>query len=298
MIFKILLFAYFIHQIKSNNDIMNSKLIFFFLFTAVPLLSAQPQGIREIVEAERIFAKNCVIKGQNQATYEQIAEHGILFRPGPIVVKPTLVNNQPPPMVLKTFPEFVDAADSQDFGYATGPFEFQNHKPFSEPVLHGFYVSVWEKQKDGIWKVIIGHNVDLGNKLLPEYALNFTYPKEVKRVGKFEKTAPERLLNIDQAFLESWLKQPKAVTFLNFLSSDAKVFRDGEIPTQDKKTITRWIDDLEYFEWNPLGSKVAQSGDMAYTYGSFKSKKANSKQEGFYLRILEKGCSAELENSY
>jgi ketosteroid isomerase-like protein len=51
-------------------------------------------------------------------------------------------------------------SDSGDLGYTYGTFEFRSAGKDGKPILeHGKYTSIWKKQKDGSWKVVL----DMGN---------------------------------------------------------------------------------------------------------------------------------------
>lgn len=48
-----------------------------------------------------------------------------------------------------------DAAKSGDLGYSTGKYELSYTDPSGKTVTdHGKYVTVWQKQSDGSWKVV------------------------------------------------------------------------------------------------------------------------------------------------
>jgi ketosteroid isomerase-like protein len=57
-------------------------------------------------------------------------------------------------------PVYADMAASGDLGYTYGTFEFRSKDKDGKPTVeYGKYVSIWKKQKDGSWKVVM----DMGN---------------------------------------------------------------------------------------------------------------------------------------
>jgi ketosteroid isomerase-like protein len=57
-------------------------------------------------------------------------------------------------------PVGADIAASGDLGYTYGNYEFRTKDEDGRPVVdHGHYMSVWKKQPDGSWKVVL----DMGN---------------------------------------------------------------------------------------------------------------------------------------
>lgn len=66
-----------------------------------------------------------------------------------------------PGFALQWQPTSADVSRSGDLGYTTGGFQVMQHGPDGKPTVatRGKYVTVWKKQSDGSWKVV----VDIGN---------------------------------------------------------------------------------------------------------------------------------------
>ncbi len=61
---------------------------------------------------------------------------------------------------LTWVPVGADISASGDLGYTYGTFEFRSKDKDGKTVVdHGKYTSIWKKQKDGSWKVVL----DMGN---------------------------------------------------------------------------------------------------------------------------------------
>jgi len=57
-------------------------------------------------------------------------------------------------------PVGADISASGDLGYTWGTYEFRSKDKDGKPTVdHGKYTSIWKKQKDGSWKVVL----DMGN---------------------------------------------------------------------------------------------------------------------------------------
>ncbi len=57
-------------------------------------------------------------------------------------------------------PVGADISSSGDLGYTYGTFEFHSKDKDGKPVVeHGKYTSIWKRQSDGSWKVVL----DMGN---------------------------------------------------------------------------------------------------------------------------------------
>ena len=58
-------------------------------------------------------------------------------------------------------PVGADISASGDLGYTYGTYEFRSKDKDGKPVVdHGKYTSIWKKQKDGSWKVVL----DMGTR--------------------------------------------------------------------------------------------------------------------------------------
>ncbi len=61
-----------------------------------------------------------------------------------------------PGFSLRWKPTFADIGASGDLGYTTGTYESRGTDAQGNPVVRtGRYVSIWKKQKDGSWKVVL-----------------------------------------------------------------------------------------------------------------------------------------------
>lgn len=57
-------------------------------------------------------------------------------------------------------PEGADISSSGDLGYTYGNYQFHSKDKDGKPIVeHGKYTSIWKKQKDRTWKVVL----DMGN---------------------------------------------------------------------------------------------------------------------------------------
>jgi ketosteroid isomerase-like protein len=62
----------------------------------------------------------------------------------------------PPTATLSWKPSYAEASLAGDLGYTWGRYEYRDRKPDGKPIVEsGTYVTVWRRQPDGSWKVVL-----------------------------------------------------------------------------------------------------------------------------------------------
>jgi ketosteroid isomerase-like protein len=241
--------------------------------------TSREKALTELVAAERAFSRTSEERGIREAFLTWLAPSAVVFRPGPVAGRPVYEKMDPGnPAVLTWEPEFAEVASSGELGYTTGPYTYSPGRGI-EPSDFGHYVSVWQKQPDGTWKVLL----DIG----------VSYPAGARaaRSGQVEGPAatapadvlsPERLRDEEYAFGQvsasvlretSAKGQRKALAQLG--TDDIRVYRPGSPPTVGRSRIRRIVGDRAgRVTAGSLGDGVkivngmSWSGDLAYSYGT------------------------------
>lgn len=130
------------------------------IILASSVCAQQPSdtALQSLVQAERSFAAMSVAEGMRDAFLGNLAPDGIIFRPGPVNGIEVWSSRKSVPVLLTWEPETADIAASGDMGFTTGPWEARDYGPRKNPPAYGYYMSVWRRQSDGQWKVLL----DLG----------------------------------------------------------------------------------------------------------------------------------------
>ncbi len=134
------------------------------LLAAACLAGCSTPPSARLLQIDAAFCQASLKKGTAQAFYEFMAKDGIILESGeapikgPDAVRAHLASG--PDGVLSWQPVGADMAQSGDLGYTWGTYEFRptNAQPGSQP-HYGKYVTVWKRQFDGTWKVVL----DAGN---------------------------------------------------------------------------------------------------------------------------------------
>jgi ketosteroid isomerase-like protein len=237
-------------------------------------------------DAERSFAKASVMYGRKAAFAEFLAEKAIIFTDKWITDgKQLWQGRNATPVILKWEPEFADISAGGDFGVSTGPWEAQEYRPNTAAVSTGYFLSAWEKQKDGQWKVILDAGTHTPSPTGPLHAFSFPVGSDRMKVQSVNDTQMS-LEKAENGMLASWKKQHSPEEYESFLRDDARIMKEGQLPTKDKANLTSWLKkNGNSYEWKQIGSVTASSGDVGFTYGDAL---LDGKVKGNYVRIWKR----------
>jgi hypothetical protein len=223
-------------------------------------------ALTSLVEAERAFARTCVERGLRDSFLAFFADDGIGFQPNPINRRESLLK-QPvpasrPPVTLNWAPIYGDIASSAELGYTTGPFLITDNSTEKRPARHGMFFSIWQKQTDGNWKVVLDIGIDT-----PEAVAALDAPFVPARVTGAQKKARSTVLEAEAS--ESRY------------SADARKHRQKMMPLVGRDAISLWLKAQNAsMKTKPIGWRIARSGDFGYAYGSYEF----GAEKGFYAR--------------
>lgn len=277
---------------------MKSLFLLPLLFTT-SVLAQEPDSSSALFsmrEAERNFAKASVMIGRNAAFTEYFAEESVLFTGKWITNgKQFSKEGKPSPVVLKWEPEFMDVADSRDFGISTGPWEVQEYRPNTAPLFTGYYLTVWKKQATGEWKVILdgGSSTPVAGGPKHKFSFPSGSDKPITNATKLNvDQLKKELLERDGQFQKEWGKNPSV--FTSFLFAGARIQLSGHLPTTNADTIKSWVNHFDRaLIWQSVGAGAATSGDMGFTYGLLVKNADPEKPKGHYVTIWRKRPGSE-----
>lgn len=253
------------------------------LLMLLGLLGGQPDTTT-LFRAEREFAARALTHGVDSAFLGALAPDAVLFRPGP-VNGPKWIREHPGKRSTRLVwgPRAGAVSGSGDFGVTTGPWTLTDTAKPDAPAWHGHFLSIWERQGNGEWKV----KVDIG--------IAHPLPAPDAMVGRFDQhrwgTVPagpagsstsDALLKAEEELLLAIDRAGTRTPFLDRVAPDAVFFRNGEPPITDRGRIRKLVEEaMSPFAWRPAKAAVASSGDLAYSYGSY----VVGNERGNYLRV-------------
>lgn len=267
-----------------------------FSLLASSLMAQEPDSSSALFrmrETERDFAKASLMVGRNAAFAAFFAEKSAIFTDKWVTNGQQIARERKPaPYALKWEPEYMDISDSRDFGISTGPWEMQEYRPFTAPLATGYFLTVWEKQKNGAWKVILDGGSETPPIKNPQHNFSFSpgtdkpvnHPVSIDPVSSSDELSMREL-----KFLSAWEQNPSTSVFKEFSAANVRLQVNGHLPTTDPDSVSSIISSLDKnLTWKTEGSGAASSGDLGFTYGILQSRKGNDAAKGHYVRIWRK----------
>ena len=247
------------------------------------------KAVRSLIDAELGYNKLAQEKNFAVASVEVFADDGVAFAPGPVNGK-KFWSKQTDPPILTWRPIFATISRSGDLGYTTGPWELRKAKDDPNPAAFGHYNTLWRKDADGMWKVVVDVGVD--------------HPQTAEPAGEVETFVPEFPIARPESVRERWEEAQKS--FAELLAKDAgaavlakagdqiRVYRKGAVPAVGKTAAQLMLSSDHGKEMRTrAGGGVSRSNDLAYSYGEYANEHANVIEHGVYLSIWQLDLSSE-----
>jgi ketosteroid isomerase-like protein len=251
--------------------------------------------VDSLVAVERAFAKKSRDTNIREAFLAYFADDGVVFTPSPTNAKELYTKRpvppNPPPFMLDWEPAYADVSRAGDLGYTTGPFSITDNAKHAV-TDHGTFFSVWEKQKDGDWKVVLDFGV-------PTKAAHTLRPiKLTSGTPSAFQIKPGTNANADAQKLMSMEAQLTGESYGSALDSHAYVVQDGLQPLTPDTTREKHLQNMKTIKaWKVLGGGASKSGDLAYTYGSYQAtaigSHSNEVRMGYYARVWKRNDRGE-----
>ena len=193
------------------------------------------EAVRAMADAERKFYQAGQEKGTRAAFLEFLVDDAIVFRPGPVNGKESWSNRPETGLDLVWEPSFAAIARSGDFGYDTGPAKWRAKKADEKFSGYGYFISIWKRQKDGSWKVVLDCGTENPEPTGVPEPLRFDSPA-AKGDRKIDVTASRKSWQETQSTFVTMAKFDSQKPFGNSLRIRCAFYRDGShFPRAGKK---------------------------------------------------------------
>lgn len=263
-------------------------------------------ALASLVEAERSFSRTSEEKGIREAFLTWLAPDAVVFRPAPVEGRPVYERMDPAnPAVLTWAPEIADVSASGELGYTSGPYELRPSRD-SEPTGFGHYVSIWKRQPDGAWRVVLDAGIT--------HAPLGTPPATVRDLGppasaEAPELSPAALREAEAAFVkraagafeERTGRDGRRAAYKTFAAEGVRSYRPGRPPLVGKSALLAAVPARagrvspgSHGRRATIQVGLAYAGDLAYEFGTLESGQDPSAAEAFaYLRIWRRAPRGE-----
>ena len=240
-------------------------------------LSADQLSFDAMISTERSFASQALQEDNKKAFLSFMADSAIMYNKGRLTyAKPVWQTYPESSDKLHWGPSFADISQAGDMGYTHGPWYMEKE---GKRAGEGSFITIWKRQADGQYKFLFDLGIDYQKA-------DQSIPQQVERAtlsAQRSTTDPKAILAADQQFAGRLLTDGPAKTYTSLLSQDAHLFRPNRLPMTGT-AIQTYVATEAPLRYRAQKSEVAESGDLAYVYGSFQSE-TDAGQKGVYIRI-------------
>jgi ketosteroid isomerase-like protein len=243
-------------------------------------------ALKRMADTERAFAARERVVGWKQAFLEYFADEAVGFDGTTSVKAKDQIRQAPDPSKdaqLLWEPRYGDIAASGDLGWLTGPSTSVNPARDKGAPRHGNYASVWKRQGDGSFKVIL--DVGVNTPAPPPFAPGFTRARQARRYAGGAGGAHAALAAAD-AMLARATTSNQADAYRGRLAPGARLHRGDVLPmTGDAAILTYLAAQPAHTASEHRYAETSQAGDLGYTWGSW--------DKGFYVRVWTRNEAGE-----
>jgi ketosteroid isomerase-like protein len=256
------------------------------LVAALAPLLAHAGPVDDLLAADTAFAARAGESGQHVAFAEYLAPDGILFRPEAVGGQQWLAGNEPATGRLEWWPSAAAVDCSGRLGVSTGPWRYSNAAG-GEPVA-GHYLSVWRRDDDGQWRVVLDHGIDHPSGAVPAEPLQAVLARWWPAPGSgtcVRRDGTDRLARAEQHLDARVQREGLQEALLAAAVRGALAYRDDAAP----RPLAAAADDAPFGRGTVVqaGDTISvPGGDMAVTFGVLRS--ADGTQRALYVRVWQR----------
>jgi ketosteroid isomerase-like protein len=253
---------------------MKTYLIILLIILVIATISFGQTGLENLVAAEKSFAKFSYENGMKKGYLEFLADDAIVFKPNAVNGKEFWKNQKDSNELFVWNPTFADISSDGKLGYATGDWELRQNVKDDKPIAFGQFVTIWQKQIDGNFKVIVDTGISHDKPLKVE--TNWSSPNDsTNKPTKFFE-----FLEQSQVFDRSNPATIYTKLYKNNIADDVRILREGKLPIVGKKLAEKELRKTPK-EISLQPKFTFDNKNLGYTYGKFES----DKEKGIFLEI-------------
>jgi ketosteroid isomerase-like protein len=174
-------------------------------------------------------------------------------------------------------------ARSGDLGFTTGPYSITGRAPAVREPAQGMFFSVWRRQPDGDWRVIVDGGAPT-RAPVPDAAFGED-PQPLISIAKAAGAAGQKTLFELEA--QPLFGEPAAANgYAALLADEARLVIGPTPPALGRDAIVALLAERQLkFRWETLAAGVSRSDDLGYSYGRLHLLAAREKTTGHYVHV-------------
>ena len=283
-------------------DVSMKTLLFILLIAFVLALAGIVPGqsggrtLQSLIESERAFSRLSEEKGIKEAFLTYLADDSIVFRPKPVPGRKAYeAVPDDSPVLLTWEPAYAEIALDGDLGFTTGPYQVKDKSKPGDSARFGHYVSLWQKQPGGLWKVVLDAGIrhpQPGFRPMEVMTRKETSrPKRLVKVDKFGEL--NNLLQVEGNFSAKASAEGVLAAYVAFAHDDIRFYRDGSLPETGIEAVRQAsAKSPGKSTWEPMDGDVSRWGSLGFIFGTAATKSAGATDAAAastsYLRIWRK----------
>jgi len=240
--------------------------------------------LQKLVETEQSFAAMASEKGTKTAFLSFLADDGIIFNPTESNGKLVWKTRAESPALLAWNPAWADISSDGKLGYTTGGWEFRPKGKTDNPTGFGEYVTLWQKQSDGLFKAVLDIGISHPTNSFP--GIPWNSPSDA---GTGAKSVKNGITN--STLTDIFSNRSMANGYFNYLSDDCIVLREGALPYYGKQKAFFALEKMDkdfppsaFLNFSGEISKIY--GNMMYVHGVYQlTLKDNSVKKWNFMQI-------------
>jgi ketosteroid isomerase-like protein len=225
-----------------------------------------PAPLQGIVDAENGFADLSKRTDTRTSFLANLADSVVLFDQGkPVVGTESWIKRKTDSTFLFWWPLFVGISKDEHLGFSVGPWQWAKSRA-DQPVAFGYYITMWEKDMQGKWKVAVDLGIRLPQGLgsLPALTASLS-PAPVTKQPK--DIARKQLLDLDQRYIIDLNK--KAVSYQSeYFTADGRLMRSESGVYVSPSNFNAYKDENSSYQFTQAGGGISSAQDLGYTYGT------------------------------
>ena len=256
---------------------------------ATPLTTPQRRAADtardSLAASELAFARHSVEHGMRAAFLEYFADDGVNFAPDPGNTK-TRFRARPEaiePFVLDWHPAIAAVAGAGDLGFTTGPYTIAGRAPAAREPGQGMFFSIWRRQPDGGWRVIVDGGVPT-RAPVPDAAFGDD-PRPLASVAEAPSPDGQKFL-FELEVRPLFGDPPLGNRYAALLADEARLVIGPTPPALGRDAIVAQLAERRLkFRWETMAAGISRSNDLAYSYGRLHLLEPDAQSAGHYVHV-------------